>query len=89
MNVYSSVLQGREWATLRSVAAAASHTLARGNTPNILPRDFGEPDIAIRPGGDARGSALGRGDTERGKEARGGDPPDHAPIEFRKPQVAI
>lgn len=73
---------------LSCAAAACPHTLLCGDTPDLAPGDFGEPDVAIRSRRDARRSALGRGDTERGEEACGGDAPDDIPIEFREPQVA-
>ena len=74
---------------LRSSATAYPHTLARGDTPDLATGNLGEPDIAIRPGRNARRSALGCGDMERGEAAAGRDASDRADIEFRKPEIAI
>ena len=83
------LLDSMGWLPLRSVAAACPHTLARGNAPDLATGNLGEPDIAIRPGRNARRSALGCGDMERGEAPAGRDAPDRADIEFRKPEIAI
>ena len=44
--------------------------------PILLATVFGEPEVAVRAGRDARGAAAGRGDRELGDDAGRGDPAD-------------
>src|SRR5437660_2161881 len=71
-----------------NVVGASS--LARGDPPNLACILLSEPDVAIRPGGDALRSALGRGDTEAAGEATAWrDAHDGVAVEFCEPEVAI
>src|SRR3989442_14335503 len=79
---------------LCSAAAACPHTLARGDAPNLVPLELGEPQIAIRAGGDAQPLAAkfeptvcGQG--EPGDAAASGAAPDAIPKLKGEPQVAI
>src|SRR5207245_35247 len=56
-----------------------------GAAPNVV-RRFGEPEVAIRSGGNARGPTGGNG--EQGDAATGRDAPDRAGA-IREPEVAI
>src|SRR6266702_3663930 len=64
-------------------------TACRGDAPDLVRKVFGEPQIAIRPGGDALGAAIGRGDGESGEAAPGGDAPDVVRTVSGEPEVAI
>ena len=44
--------------------------------PILLPFEFGEPEVAVRAGGDAAGLAVGCRDRELGDDAGRRDPPD-------------
>jgi len=66
----------------------------RGDAPDLVASLFGEPEVAIRPGGDgcsagARRGDRRRGDCELGDDPCGGDTPDLVAKRFNEPQVAI
>src|SRR5947209_8780234 len=68
--------------------------LLRGDAPNLVPVELGEPQVAIRAGRDAQWLAAKfvptpRGQRERSETATGGDAPDAVPKGQGEPQVAI
>ena len=87
--------QGSACPALRSAAAACPHTLLCGDPPDLACKDLGEPEVAIRPGGDVVRPAPVRpvrGEGESGEEARGGEAPNVVRVvrsTFGKPEVAI
>src|SRR6266568_2778654 len=75
---------------LRSAAAACPHALLRGDAPDLVPIELGEPEVAIGPGRDALRFATARGDEELPRDdACGGDAPDLVPLGLGEPEVAI
>ena len=66
-----------------------SVTAPAGVIRPILPTGFGEPEVAVRAGRDAGGSAAGRGDRELGDDAGGGDPADLVASGLGEPEVAV
>src|SRR5205807_3525102 len=82
------------WAFLPSLKCVLTRGLLRGDAPNLVPIELGEPQVAIRPGRDAQWLAAKfvptpRGQGERGETAAGGDAPDGVPKGQGEPQVAI
>src|SRR5256885_5829297 len=80
------------WAFLPSLKCVLTRALLRGDAPNLVPIELGEPQVAIRPGRDAQWLAAKfvptpRGQGERGETAAGGDAPDVSPS--GEPEVAI
>src|SRR5437870_194410 len=61
----------------------------RTDYPDLVAADLSEPQVAIGPGRDAVGAAVGRGDGEFGKGPRGGDPADLVAAVLGEPQVAV
>ena len=77
-----------------SLKCVLTRALLRGDAPNLVPIELGEPQVAIRPGRDAQWLAAKfvptpRGQGERGETAADGDAPDAVPKGQGEPQVAI
>jgi hypothetical protein len=78
----------------RTKGAACPHALLRGDAPDLVPLELGEPQVAIRPGRDAQWlaakfSPTGRRQGERSGATTGGDAPDAIEKGQGEPQVAI
>src|SRR6266702_3223964 len=72
----------------------SSTPLLRGDAPNLVPLGLGEPQVAIRPRGDAQRLAAKfvptpRGQGEHGIVATGGETLDAIPKGQGEPQIAI
>src|SRR6266567_7839966 len=77
-----------------SLKCVFTRALLRGDAPNLVPVELGEPQVAIWAGRDAQWLAAKfvptpRGQGERGETAAGGDAPDAVPKGQGEPQVAI
>src|SRR5437870_3807666 len=60
------------------------------DSPDLVAAEFGEPEVAVRPGGDARRrAAVGGWDGEHADNSRGRDPTDLVVAEFGEPEVAV
>src|SRR5262249_29881982 len=60
-----------------------------GDTRDIVPLQFCEPEVVIGANGDVSGLAAGGRDRELGDGATGGDTPDIVPSNFCEPEVTI
>src|SRR6266567_554760 len=67
----------------------SSTPLLRGDAPNLVDLELGEPEVAIRPDRDALRQAARCGDEEFGEAATGGETPDLVAGPLGEPQVAV
>src|SRR5437588_10716177 len=82
------------WVKMPSLKCVLTRALLRGDAPNLVPIELGEPQVAIRPGGDALWLAAkfgptARGEGARGEAAAGGDAPEDVTKGEGGPQVAV
>ena len=61
----------------------------QGDLPDVVAAILGEPEVAIGPGRDAKGTARGRGDGQLGHDPTGGDLSDVVRAILGEPEVAI